>query len=117
MHVLSSVSSRAAVRGMANHVSWLLWECGRRWSEMCMAWHLIGRSVLLEAVIEIKGINEREASSSVAGGQTFAPVPGMRGKKRPRPTVPTNLPSRTATSPRTVTMVGRPSISRPSKAL
>lgn len=42
---------------------------------------------------------------------------GVRFRKRPRPTLPQNFPSRTATSPRTVTMDGRPSISHPSKAL
>src|SRR5690606_20632860 len=35
----------------------------------------------------------------------------------PRPGSPTNSPSRTATFPRTVTTLGRPSISTPSKAL
>ncbi len=43
--------------------------------------------------------------------------PVGRWRNCPRPTVPTNAPSRTAISPRTVTTAGRPSICQPSKAL
>lgn len=42
---------------------------------------------------------------------------GVRGRNFPRPNSPTNLPSRAATFPRTVTRCGRPSISKPSNEL
>src|ERR1700681_2532180 len=42
---------------------------------------------------------------------------GSRFSKRPRPRLPTNSPSRTCTSPRTVTTEGRPSMAIPSNPL
>src|SRR3990172_1460957 len=42
---------------------------------------------------------------------------GWRCRNLPWPSWPTNLPSRTMTRPRTVTALGRPSISQPSNAL
>src|SRR5205085_10770958 len=42
---------------------------------------------------------------------------GSRFRNWPRPTSPTNLPSRAATLPRTVTTCGRPAISNPSNEL
>src|SRR5690606_23548025 len=53
-----------------------------------------------------------------SGGNHAAQFPlADLARKRPLPAVPTNFPSRTATSPRRVTTLGRPLISHPSKAL
>jgi len=45
------------------------------------------------------------------------PRPGVRARNLPRVGEPTNRPSLTATSPRTATVLGRPSIFQPSNAL
>lgn len=86
-------------------------QCGQRKYVAHCEWHFSQR-----------GMSTTKDSSNCHRTicQSCAPVlkcDGRRGKKRPRPGEPQNFPSRTATSPRTVTTDGRPSISQPSKAL